>query len=462
MSLFVIALLAVCAMLAVGFALRVGLRPLQALFIPASVVGGLVGFAAIQAGLRIDATAEASQTLAAMLRGWPGLLIAVVFSGLLLERSGKRISEAAGRAARQGVMVWIIVLGQVFLGLLATWLFVLPFHDVPASFGQLIETGFAGGHGTAAAMGAIFTDQLDFPEGQDLAYFFATFGLIYGVISGIVMVNIGIRRGWTRSRHARLTVIQGMENAREPTPAAYARVRSEVIDPLVFQALILAGAFALGWGLQTLFTIVAGRVLSAEAMQFVSNIPLFLFTLLGGWCMRELLHAAKLGHLIDPTSIRRLVATAMEVLIVAGIASLRIETLQAYLLPTALLLAIGSVWGAVCLLVFAPRLLPAGYWFELGLINYGMSFATTAQGLMLLRVVDPDLDSGAAEDYAAAAPLSAPFIGGGVLTVLVFPQTLTWMNPASVVLVCGLALLVLLALGWLMSQREAPAVAAAE
>ena len=72
--------------------------------------------------------------------------------------------------------------------------------------------------------------------------------------------------------------------------------------------------------------------------------------------------------------------------------------------------------GAVCLLVLAPRLLPRAYWFELGLLNYGFSTANTPQGFMLLRIVDPELKSGAAEDYAVAAPLSAPFIGGGVVT----------------------------------------------
>ena len=55
---------------------------------------------------------------------------------------------------------------------------------------------------------------------------------------------------------------------------------------------------------------------------------------------------------------------------------------------------------------------------ELGLINYGMSTGTTATGLLLLRMVDKDLESGAAEDYALAAPLSAPFIGGGLLTLM--------------------------------------------
>ena len=35
----------------------------------------------------------------------------------------------------------------------------------------------------------------------------------------------------------------------------------------------------------------------------------------------------------------------------------------------------------------------------------------------MLRLVDPELESGAAEDYALAAPLSSPFVGGGMITV---------------------------------------------
>ncbi len=38
-------------------------------------------------------------------------------------------------------------------------------------------------------------------------------------------------------------------------------------------------------------------------------------------------------------------------------------------------------------------------------------------GFVLLRLVDPELESGAAEDYALAAPLSSPFVGGGMITV---------------------------------------------
>jgi ESS family glutamate:Na+ symporter len=81
------------------------------------------------------------------------------------------------------------------------------------------------------------------------------------------------------------------------------------------------------------------------------------------------------------------------------------------------LLVCGVIWTGFCLLVLSKWILPRAYWFELGLINYGMSTGTTATGFVLLRVIDPELESGAAEDYALAAPLSSPFIGGGILTI---------------------------------------------
>ena len=73
-------------------------------------------------------------------------------------------------------MVWIISLGQVALGLLAVLLIIQPLRlgpfegDVPVYFGQLIEIGFVGGHGTSAALGRVY-EKMGYPEAQDLAFF---------------------------------------------------------------------------------------------------------------------------------------------------------------------------------------------------------------------------------------------------------------------------------------------------
>ena len=427
-----------CVLLAVGFILRVQLRALQVLYVPASIAGGIIGLILIQtigwfwetslgtdrSHLLAGPSSWMSEPLIRLsqsifeLRSWPGWLIAVVFAGLLLDKQSRPLGQSLHGALRQGLMVWIISLGQVALGLMVTWLIIQPLYpDVPNSFGMLIETGFAGGHGTAAAMGLVF-DELDFPMGRDLGTFMATAGIAFSVLSGMVYVNLAVRRGWTRSGNVSVTIITGMEDRSAPTPIGLSRVRDDVLDPLVFQTLILMAAILLGLLMHELTAQASGWKLPFLETNPLQKVPLFIFTLIGGLCVRKCMDHFNMGDLIDSQSIRRLTSTAMEFLIVAAIVSLNLEAVIQLLIPLSVLLLAGFVWTGICLLWIGKKLLPKQHWFELGIINYGMSTGTTANGLALLRIVDKDLESGAAEEYALAAPLSAPFVGGGILTLI--------------------------------------------
>ena len=431
-----VALFVACGLLLIGFLLRAWLKILQVLYVPAAVIGGIVGVVALtlMASRGSSVVSTTATDVIVELRSWPGWLISVIFAGLLIERPGKSLRNSLKLATREGIVVWIIVLGEITLGVLATWLVIKRFYDVPGSFGQLIEAGFAGGHGTATALGEVFKDSLKFEKGRDLGLFFATVGLVYGVVSGIVYINIATRKGWTRAGNVKIPLLRGTEARHQPEPIAYGKVRSEVIDPLVFQGLILAVAFMVGLALKAVFMEIVPLVASLfetspagsqnNVVHFASKLPTFMFTLFAGLLVREAMHLLKIGDLIDPDSMRRITGAAMEFLIVAAVASLNVSAVAEFGWPIALLLLLGFIWTGFCLFFIARMLLPKAYWFELGILNYGMSTGTTAQGLMLLRIIDKDLESGAAEDYALAAPLSAPFIGGGVITLIVLPQLL--------------------------------------
>jgi ESS family glutamate:Na+ symporter len=354
---------------------------------------------------------------------------------MLLERPARPFRDSIRLAARQGIVVWIIVLGEIAIGVALTGLFVAGPWGVPLSFGQLIEVGFAGGHGTAAAMGEVY-EALGFPEGRDLGFFVATVGLIFGIVSGIVYVNLAVRRGWTRAGDVRIPTITGLESRHETIPTGIAKTRSEVLDPLLFQVLIVCAAYAVGLG---------GYRLASSAIPFIAQFPLFIFTLVGGLAVRLTMGALGVGDLIDAEGVRRICGVAMELLIVSAIVSLDLAAVFALFVPVALLLVAAFVWVGLCLLVIGRRLLPRAYWFELGILNYGMSTGTTATGLMLLRIIDRDLDSGAAEDYALAAPMSAPFIGGGMITFSL-PLLLAQFGGGAIVagLVLGMVLLFLI------------------
>lgn len=483
-----IAILAACALLLVGAALRSHGPGMARIAMPASVIGGAIGLVALELLARslgdvgtgespgaVDLGRSASengpsattfvQSLAQWavecqrtFRTWPGFLIAVIFAGMLLERRPRRARSVTRGVMQEGAMVWIIVLGQVLIGLVATWLIIAPMTGVPIFFGQLIEAGFAGGHGTAAALGSVYDEVNRFPGGRDLAMFMATVGLVYGVVSGVVFVNVAIRRGWT----ARRRLGDGVASAAPPPGMLTARVRrlpSEAIDPLALQCALLGVAVGIGWLFQQGVAIAmregfGGPEGAAPAVaSAVDKIPLFMFALLGGLTLRWLLQMVGASHLVDGAAIRRLMGVAMEFLIVAALASLRLDVVVEHAWGLALLLALAFAWTGVCLLVLSKLLLPRDYWFELGIINYGMSTGTTAQGVMLLRMVDPELESEAAEDYALAAPLSAPFVGGGTITIAM-PFILERAGAGIVIAAVAAGLAVAALIAWRLMDRR--------
>lgn len=425
------AMILVALFLFLGVALRKSVGLFQWLYVPASVIAGLLGLAAVQGCLRVEHLKTSAMKVSDTLSGWPGWLIAVVFAGMLLEGAGSSGRESAKRVARQGIMVWVIVLGQAAFGLLAAWLLIQPNYDVPNSVGMLIETGFAGGHGTAAAMGEVFAHpSIGLEGGKDLGMLMATCGLVYGIISGILWINIGVRAGWV----SKSQLTGNSSSTPSLKPIGQARIDGETIDPLLLQIIWLTLAFGIGLLMQTCVMESAqwldGKLASENTLDdanrelskrlTVSNVvdfPIFIYTLFGGLFVRKLLQVIGWSDRIDGQTINRLTSTAMDILVVAAIASLNLQAVAAMVVPFSILFLTGCVWTGVCLLVISRMLLPKDRWFQLGLINYGMSTGVTATGFVLLKMIDPDFKSGAAEDYALAAPLSAPFIGGGMITI---------------------------------------------
>lgn len=463
-----LALIFVAALLLVGVVLRQNVALFRLLYIPASVVAGLVGLVIIQVTKHFAVSQGTESTfslpeiatgLSGELSSWPGWLIAVVFAGMLLEKRKSVSGKNLKRVGQQGLMVWIIVLGQTAIGLLATWMIVQQMYDVPNSFGMLIETGFAGGHGTAAAMGQVFKhDSIGFPAGLDLGLMMATCGLVSGIVTGILWINVGVRLGWV-PRPSRGDTETAANEVSEPI--GFAKIDKETIDPLLLQVIWLAMALGLGMLMQSLVLSGAGvldgmfnrevaegaegQLAKRLTISNVADFPLFIYTLFGGLLVSKILYWFGQSERVDGASINRLTSTAMDVLVVAAVASLNIQAVTAMAVPFLILFLVGSVWSAICLLVISRLILPREHWFQLGLINYGMSTGTTATGFVLLRMVDPDLETSAAEDYALAAPISAPFVGGGMITIALPLLLLEWVHigiPAAVISLVVLAMIV--------------------
>lgn len=475
------ATLLTAVLLVLGVVLRRRFRILAIARIPASLIAGAIGLIAWQIILWSVAGADEAEPdrwtqwvqaftndSIANLRSWPGWLIAVVFSGMLLSRSpqngdttppsSRPQSKTASHdqhgfspVAREALMVWIIVLGQTVVGLWLVWWWIGPQFNLPHSAAMLIETGFAGGHGTAAAMGAVFSHPtINMKEGLDLGVLMATSGLVYGLVSGILWIEVGARRGWIAAdRFATANTsdsinndshVQASRDPTNPTSLSEPNVASSIadaIEPLLLQLVFLMLAFGIGLAMQSLVDSLASAVDaskifagsdSADAGEqvlrdrlriasVVGSFPLFIYTLFGGAIVRFAVSRTAGDRWIDHDTISSLVGASMDLLVVAAVVTLNLAVVVSLWIPITALFVAGAIWSTFCLLVLSRRILPDSHWFELGLINFGMSTGTTATGFVLLRVIDPELKTRAAEHYALAAPLSAPFIGGGMITV---------------------------------------------
>ena len=335
-------------------------------------------------------------------------------------------------------------------------------------------------------MGQVFSHPtIGLAEGLDLGTLMATCGLVFGIVSGVLWINIAARIGWlptenrgepavkppapSQKTEQDRTAPESSHASSADTPRrsfgaiGWARIGADTIDPLLFQGLLLMAAFGIGVGLHAGVAWLAGGVdrwwfaeaasaaddSLADRLTFagvLGDFPLFIYTLFGGLTVRGLLVLFGRGGVIDHDTINRMTAASMDVLVVAAIASLNLTAVASLMVPFSILFIAGAGWAAVCLLVLARWILASEYWFQLGLINYGMSTGTTATGFVLLKMVDPDLESGAAEDYAMAAPLSSPFIGGGMLTValplLVLERVPIWI-PCAVLWAVVVGLIVI-------------------
>lgn len=98
--------------------------------------------------------------------------------------------------------------------------------------------------------------------------------------------------------------------------------------------------------------------------------------------------------------------TTTDFLVFFGTASLDVRVVMEFLGPIAVLSLFCILWTIFALWILGPIMFTKG-WFERSIYIYGMMNGVIATGVTLLRVIDPNSESGTLEDYGIAyAPMS--------------------------------------------------------
>lgn len=398
-------------LLLVGKLLRAWVQPIQRLMIPSSMTAGLLGIAFGPYGLDLIPFSDQLGT-------YSSILIAVVFAAI-------PFNESFGLALARGARVmWSYSVGMYVLqwGLALLFAFTVLglLWSLPAGFGLLLPAGWAGGFGTAAAVGDVMSKD-GWQEATTLGFTSATVGVVVCIVGGLIIAKWGAATGrsQTLDRFDALPeeMRRGLVRDRdEQTPIGLATSSPSSIESLALHLAVLSVVTFAGY----LASIGVTKVFPSVV------VPVFVTAFLAGVLCRGVIGLTGARRYVDSTTMGSLSGASTDLLVAFGIASIVPSIVAEYALPLAVLMVFGTAYCVLTFRYVTPRMFEQG-WLERGLFTWGWSTASIATGIALLRIVDPKGKSKTVEEFSLAYVGFAPIeIAMAILAPLVVLQGLGW------------------------------------
>ncbi len=368
--------------------------------IPSSVLGGLlllivsVTFEAVS-GKELFNTGFFGGNGSGVLEVLTYHALALGFIATTLKPSnGKFGKERSREVFDTGVTTVSTYLLQAVLGLGITIVAALIAKDLFSAAGVLLPFGYGQGTGQALNYGNIYEQENGFVGGRSFGLTIAAFGFLSASIGGVIHLNILRKRGkkydWGHED------IEGEALRLADIQAPNESPMNGSIDKLTMQLVLIALAYLIAYGVMALLGNLVGAlksilfgfnfllgVLAAVLVKAVNN-----FLMKKGIVRRQ--------H-ISAFLMTRLSGFFFDMMIVAGIAAIRINVLKGYW-AVILILGLVGAFATYFFVRFVTKKLFPDYAEEQFMVMYGMLTGTASTGIILLRELDPDFKTPAAEN----------------------------------------------------------------
>ena len=361
--------------------------------LPVAVLAGFLLLGAKYAGL-VHIDGELMETLV-----YHGIALGFIAMSLRVPpEKTKSGSDLTG--LKSGAVIVSTYLVQGVTGLIVT--LALAYTFMPNLFkaaGLLLPMGYGQGPGQANNVGTSY-EALGFAGGRSFGLSIAAAGYIVACVVGVVILNVLSRRGRlgkSKRDAAERPGVDFFQSADEiPVSDSIDKLSVQIaMVILVYLATYLsahgitAGIAALSPGLaSTVNTLIWG-------FNFIigSALAILLRVLLEQGKKKGFIHRQYQNNYL----LNRISGFFFDIMIVAGIASINLEDVRTLWLPF-LLMAVGGGVITWLHLRFVCRKVYPDYYYE-GLISmFGMLTGTISSGVMLLREIDPDLSTPAANN----------------------------------------------------------------
>ena len=389
--------------------------------IPTAVLGGF-----LLLGLKLTGLLELNIELMEMLTYH---CIAIGFIALTLrvpEETDKSKGDMVG--FKSGAVIVSTYVIQGFIGLLITLgLFFTVMPDMFPGAGALLPMGYGQGPGQANNIGSSY-EALGFAGGRSFGLALAAAGYICACVIGVIYINYLVRKGkLIRTDHEEINGSVAIDTfqSKGEIPIAESLDRLSVQAALVLLVYLIT--YLATWGLTSAFSALSPGVAATVnpllwGFNFIIGSAL---AMLMRSVLKGLRHVRLMNHQYQNNYLlSRISGLAFDVMIVAGLASIEPEVLTGLWLPFLLLAVAGAIITLLHLKIVCRRVY-GDYYYE-GLVSmYGMLTGTISSGVLLLREIDPQLKTPAANNLVIGSSFAILLGIPMLLLIGLIPKSVT-------------------------------------
>ncbi|MBR5402486.1 MAG: hypothetical protein IK102_11835 [Treponema sp.] len=382
-----------------------------------------------------------------------GIALGFIAMSLRVTKSDFSQGGSVRTAINSGAMIVSSYMIQGVVGLLISLGLAYTIKpDLFKAAGILLPMGFGQGPGQANNIGSSY-EALGFAGGKSYALAIAATGFLVACIIGVIYLNVQSRRGKFERKNAEeisgsVTLDTFQDEGEMPI--------SQSIDRLSIQvaliALVYVFTFFVLWAVTSLLAKFAPGAANALSPIFWGFN--FIFGSLFAVLTQKVLSRFRKIRLMrmqyqNNYLLSRISGLFFDVMIICGIASIDFEDLHGLWLPFALTCIIGGVATFLHLKFFCKRVYK-GYEEEGFLSMFGMMTGTISSGILLVREIDPDFKTPAANNLVSGSGVAIAFGAPMLILISMAPKSV-----ASVFIVLALlALYYLILCGIMLIKRK--------
>ena len=304
---------------------------------------------------------------------------------------GKLTKQRTGEIVNTGVTTVATYIIQGISGLAITIVAALVLEDFLSAAGVLLPFGYGQGTGQALNYGNIYETDYGFTGGRSFGLTIAALGFLSASIGGVIHLNVMKKRGkLVLSKRTDGSLHTDAVESDNEIPM------QESIDKFTVQIALIVVAYI---GAYLLMYFLGQLLPGMRSVIYGFN---FLLGVLSGTLIKLLLNFLYKKKIVKKKYTNNFLMTRacnffFDIMVVAGIAAIRLDMLERYWGVIIILGVVGAIVTYVYNRIVAKTLFP-DYYEEQFLAMYGMLTGTASTGIILLREVDGEFRTPASDN----------------------------------------------------------------